>query len=242
MMEQKEHDAIQGVLDLLSKHYESVVRSASAKEVQKWARGRMTAYDKAALQVSKMTDAVLAVGGRILVPSRTHADRVYRATSVGCNCEAGTAGAFCWHSALADALEALAEQRAGKEITFADPIEVADPFADLEEEDLPDLDADTTAEEEVGAVRPSPGYTSGEFGDLTPPDPGADTADVGSTTMEPSWGDLVARNPDPIPEPARTYARADYVAGLPPAPEGEATDDYYLRLADAYDSFAGPEA
>ena len=217
MMEQKEHDAIQGVLDLLSKHYESVVRSASAKEVQKWARGRMTAYDKAAFQVSKMTDAVLAVGGRILVPSRTHADRVYRATSVGCNCEAGTAGAFCWHSALADALEALAEQRAGKEITFAD----------LEEEDLPQIDADTTAEEEVGAVRPSPGYTSGEFGDLTPPDPGADTADVGSTVL---------------PEPARTFARADYVAGLPPPPEGEATDEYYLRLADYFDGLAEPEA
>lgn len=240
-MEQKEHDELQRVLDLLSKHYESVLRSATDKEVQKWARGRMTAYDKAALQVSKMTDPVLAVGGRVLVPSRSHADRVYRATATGCNCEAGTAGAFCWHSALADALEARADEQAGRPLTFAS-LELADPFAGLEEEDVPQIDADTTAEEEVGAVRPSPGYTSGEFGDLTPPDPGAKDADVGSTEVP----DLPPVKPsvpgeDGVigvwfpPTMERTIPR------LPPEPEA-LTDEYFLGLADYFDSHAGAEA
>lgn len=114
-------DRVQLSLDHLSRHYQDVAAQGETDEIKKWARTRMAGYDRAAMMVVKMTDPVTLVNGRYLIPSRSHADRIYRASSDSCNCEAGTAGAWCWHMALADSLDHLAEIDAGRQPTLAMP-------------------------------------------------------------------------------------------------------------------------
>lgn len=140
---------VQIALDELSRHYQDAMAAAGGDaDARKWARDRMAGYDRAARAAQSMTDPIQTVNGRYLIPSRTHGDRIYRATSSSCNCEGGTAGAWCWHMAMADAID----HASGVSVDYQAPPEAADPFDQVA---LPQIAPDTTAEEEVGQTRPS---------------------------------------------------------------------------------------
>lgn len=116
---------VQIALDELSRHYQDVMAAAgNDADARKWARDRMAGYDRAARAAQGLTDPIQTVNGRYLIPSRTHGDRIYRATSSSCNCEGGTAGAWCWHMAMADAID----HASGVSVDYTPPPEAADPF------------------------------------------------------------------------------------------------------------------
>lgn len=116
---------VQIALDELSRHYQDVMAAAGDDaDARKWARDRMAGYDRAARAAQGLTDPIQTVNGRYLIPSRTHGDRIYRATSSSCNCEGGTAGAWCWHMAMADAID----HASGVSVDYTAPPEAADPF------------------------------------------------------------------------------------------------------------------
>ena len=77
-------------------------------------RRNLNALNKAAWHLACGVQIVESAGD-LLIPSATTAGQVYRVSERGCTCQAGMAGAQCWHASLVEIIQTTRER-----LTLAD--------------------------------------------------------------------------------------------------------------------------
>lgn len=83
-------------------------------------RRNLNALNKAAYHLATGIRIVESAGD-LLIPSATTAGQVYRVSQRGCTCQAGTAGAQCWHQSIIEIIQATRERSQVAIETSIDP-------------------------------------------------------------------------------------------------------------------------
>lgn len=86
-------------------------------------RRNVNALNKAAYHLAAGIHIVESAGD-LLIPSATTAGQVYRVSERGCTCQAGLAGAQCWHASLVEIIQTTRERLS--EVTYEEALAAMD--------------------------------------------------------------------------------------------------------------------